>query len=90
VIRYSRTCGSYQVIRYSRTCGSYHVIRYSRTCGYYQDFSDRGFLPTKQATEPMILVVKSSLRKLYGLQHDFVNRYWIYLSQMATNMFCLS
>ena len=38
----------------------------------------------------LLLKLKSSLRKLYGRQHDLVDRCGISVSQMTTDMFHLS
>jgi hypothetical protein len=45
----------------------------------------------KQLLNQLFLVakMKSSLGKLYGHQHDLVNRYGIAVLQMTTNMLCL-
>jgi hypothetical protein len=37
-----------------------------------------------------VVKLKSSLGKIYGLHHDLVNHYRIYVSQMTTDMFHLS
>jgi hypothetical protein len=68
------------------------LIRYSRACGSYQDFLDRGLLLTRKLLSKGFLLVKlmSSLRKFYGRHHDLVDRYWISVSQMTTNMLRLS
>jgi hypothetical protein len=64
------------------------LIRDSRDCVSYHTFIDRGLrLPWKLLSQWYILVkLKSSLRRLYGLHHDFVNRYEIHVSQMTTFM----
>jgi hypothetical protein len=68
------------------------LIRYSRACGSYQDFLDRGLLPTRKLLNQGFFFVKlkSSLRKFYGRHHDLVDRYGISVSQMTTDMFHLS
>ena len=66
------------------------LIRYSRACGSYQDFLDRGLLLTRKLLNQGFLLVKSSLRKLYGRHHVLGNRYEIYVSQMITDMSYLS
>jgi hypothetical protein len=68
------------------------LIRYSRACGSYPDFLDRGLLITRRLQNQGFLLVKlkSSLRKLYGRQHDLLDRYGISVSQMITDMFHLS
>jgi hypothetical protein len=68
------------------------MIRYSRACGSYQDFLDRGLLPTRKLLNQGFLLVKwkSSLRTFYGRHHDLVDRYGISVSQMTTDMFHLS
>jgi hypothetical protein len=50
---------------------------FGRVCGTYQDFIDRGLLLTRKLLNQEFLLVKlkSSLRKCYGLHHDLVNRY---------------
>jgi hypothetical protein len=65
----------------------YASLSSHRTCGSYQDFPDRGLLLTRKLLEQEFLLVKlkSSLRKLYGRQHDLVDRYVIYVSQMTTD-----
>ena len=67
------------------------LIRYSRACGSYQDFLDRGLLPTRKLLNQGFLLVKlqSSLRKFYGRHHDLVDRYGIFVSQLTTDMFHL-
>jgi hypothetical protein len=67
------------------------LIRYSRTYGSYKDSLDRGLLLTRKLPNQGFLLVKlkSSLRKLYGRQHDLVDRYGISVSQMTTEMFHL-
>ena len=52
------------------------LIRYSRACGSYQDFLNRGLLLTRKLLNQGFLLVKlkSSLRKFYGLHHDLVDR----------------
>ena len=59
---------------------SSQMIRYSRACGSYQDFLDRGLL---LARNQGFLLVKL---KLYGRNHDLVDRYGISVSQMTTDM----
>jgi hypothetical protein len=47
----------------------------------------------KEATEPMVPILvklKSSLRKFYGRHHVLVDRYGIYVSHMTMDMFYLS
>ena len=68
------------------------LIRYSRACGSYQDFLDRGLLQTRKLLSQGFLLIKlkSSLRKFYGLHHDLIDRYGISMSQMTTDMFHLS
>jgi hypothetical protein len=39
----------------------------------------------KEATE-LVARLKSSLRKIYGRHHDFVNSYGVSVSQMTTDM----
>jgi hypothetical protein len=60
----------------------YASLSSHRTCGSYQDFPDRGLLLTRKLLEQEFLLVKlkSSLRKLYGRQHDLVDRYVIYVT----------
>jgi hypothetical protein len=50
---------------------------FGRVCGSYQVFIDRGLLLTRKLLNQEFLLVKlkSSLRKCYGLHHDLVNRY---------------
>ena len=63
------------------------LIRYSRACGSYQDFLFRGLLLTRRLLHQGLLLtrrllhqgflvvkLKSSLRKVYGLLHDWINR----------------
>jgi hypothetical protein len=52
----------------------------------------RGLLLTRKLLNQRFLLVKlkSSLRKIYGRDHDLVDRYGIFVSQMTTNMFHLS
>ena len=52
----------------------------------------RGLLLTRKLLNQRFLLVKlkSSLRKIYGRNHDLVDRYGIFVSQMTTNMFHLS
>jgi hypothetical protein len=50
-------------------------------------FFQRGLLLTMKLLNQWFL--KSSLRLLYDRHHDFVNCYGIYVSQIATNIFCL-
>jgi hypothetical protein len=52
------------------------LLRYSRACGSYQDFLNRGLLLTRKLLNQGFLLVKlkSSLRKFYGLHHDLVDR----------------
>ena len=68
------------------------LIRYSRACGSYPDFLDRGLLITRRLQNQgfPLVKLKSSLRKLYGGQHDLLDRYGISVSQMVTDMFHLS
>jgi hypothetical protein len=70
----------------------YKAIRYSRACGSYQDVLDRGLLLTRKLLNQGFLLfkLKSSLRKIYGRQHDLVDRYGISVSQITTDMFHLS
>jgi len=65
------------------------LIRYSRDYGSYHDFLDRGMLLTRELLN-LLVKLKSSLRKFYGRDHDLVDRYGIYVSQMTTDMFHLS
>jgi hypothetical protein len=67
------------------------LIRYSRACGSYQYFLVRGLLPTRKLLNQGFLLVKlkSSLRKFYGLHHDLVDRYGVCVSQMTTDIFHL-
>ena len=53
------------------------LIRYSRACGSFQDFLGRWLLLTRKLLNQGFLLVKSSLRKLYGRHHDLVDRYGI-------------
>ena len=64
----------------------------SRACGSYQDFLDRGLLPTrKQLSQWFLLVMlNSSLRQFYGRQHDLVDRYGMSVSHMTADVFNLS
>jgi hypothetical protein len=68
------------------------LIRYSRACGSYHDFLDRGLLLTRKLLNQEFLLVnlKSSLRKCYGRNHDFDDRYGISVSQLTTDLFHLS
>jgi hypothetical protein len=68
------------------------MIRYSRVCGSYKNSLDRGLLLTRKVLNQGFLLVKlkSSLWKRYGLHHDLVDRYGISVSQMTTDMFRLS
>jgi len=70
------------------------LIRYSRACGSYQDFHDTAKqlqLTRKLLNQGFLLLkLKSKLRRLCGRNHELVNRYGIYVSQMTTNMFHLS
>jgi hypothetical protein len=70
----------------------YKVIWYSRACGSYQDVLDRGLLLTRKLLNQgfPLFKLKSSLRKIYGRQHDLVDRYGISVSQITTDMFHLS
>ena len=45
------------------------LIRYSRACGSYQDFLDKGLLPTRKLLNQGFFLVKlkSSLRRVYSL-----------------------
>jgi hypothetical protein len=56
------------------------------------DFLDRGLLLTKKLLNQGFLLVKLklSLLKFYGLHYDLVNRYGISVSQMTMDMFHLS
>jgi hypothetical protein len=67
------------------------LIRYSRACGSYQDFFGRGLMLTRKILIQgyLLVTLKSSLRKFYGCQHDLVNHYRIYMSQMMMDMFHL-
>ena len=58
------------------------LIRYFRACGSYQDFLDKGLLPTRKLLNQGFLLVKlkSSLRKFYGRHHDLIDRYGISVS----------
>ena len=58
------------------------LIRYSRACSSYQDFINRGLLPTRKLLNQVFLLVKlkSSLRKSYGRHHDLVYRFGISVS----------
>jgi hypothetical protein len=58
------------------------LIRYFRACGSYQDFVDKGLLPTRKLLNQGFLLVKlkSSLRKFYGRHHDLIDRYGISVS----------
>ena len=38
----------------------------------------------------LVAKLKSSVRRFYGRQHDFVNRYGILVLQMTTHVFQLS
>jgi hypothetical protein len=66
------------------------LIRHSRFSGSYQDFLDRGLLLTRKLLNQGFLLVKlkSSLRKIYGRHHDFVDRYGIYVSRMTICSTC--
>ena len=66
------------------------LIRHSRFAGSYHDFLDRGLLLTRKLLNQGFLLVKlkSSLRKIYGRHHDFVDRYGIYISQMTICSTC--
>jgi hypothetical protein len=68
------------------------LIRYSRACGSYHDFLDRGLILTRKLLNQEFLLVnlKSSLRKFYGRNHDFADRYGISVSQLTTDLFHLS
>ena len=65
---------------------------YSRDCGYYQDLLVKRLLLIRKLLNQEFLVVKlkSSFRKIYGGHHDLVNHYQMSVSQMTTDMFCLS
>ena len=65
------------------------LIRYFRACGSYH-FLDSGLLLTWKPPNQEFLVVKSSLLKLYGRRHELVNLCGIPVSQMTTDIFCLS
>jgi hypothetical protein len=68
------------------------LIQYSWACRPYYDLLHRGLLlAMKQLLNQLFLVakMKSSLGKLYGHQHDLVNRYGIAVLSMTTNMLCL-
>ena len=65
---------------------------YDINCDSYHDYFDKGLLLTRKlANEQRFIVIKfkSSLRKFYGRYHDFVNRYGIFLSPIATDIFHL-
>jgi hypothetical protein len=64
------------------------VVRYSRACDFHQDFIDKGLLLKRKLLNQEFLFtkLKSSLRKLYGRQHDLVDRYGISVSQITTDM----
>ena len=68
------------------------LIRYSRACGSYQDSLDRGLLLTRKLMNQGFLLLKlnPTLRKIYALHHDLVDRYGISMSQLTTVMFHLS
>jgi hypothetical protein len=68
------------------------LLWYSRACGSYQDFLDKGLLPTRKLLNQGFLLVKlkSSLRKFYGRHQYLVDRYGISVSQMTTDNFHLS
>ena len=65
------------------------MIRYSRACIYHHDFLDTGLLLTRKLLnqEFRMVKLKSSLRKLYGRNHELVDRYGITVLQMIANMF---
>ena len=67
------------------------LIRYSRACGSYKEFLERGLKLTRKLLKQRFLLVKleSQLRKVYGRNHDLVDCYGIYVSQMPTDMFHL-
>ena len=68
------------------------LIQYSIACGSYEDVLDKGLLLTMRLLyQGFILVkLKSLLRKFHGRHHDLVDRCWISVSQMTTDMFHLS
>jgi hypothetical protein len=53
--------------------------RDSRACGSYQDFLDRGLLPTRRRLNQGFILVKlkSSPRRFYGRHHDLFDYYGI-------------
>jgi hypothetical protein len=55
-------------------------------------FQWQGLPLTRKHLNQCFLIVKlqSSLRKLYGHDHEFFNRYWYPVTQMTTNMFYVS
>jgi hypothetical protein len=67
-------------------------IRCSIACSSYHEFLDRGLLPTRKLLNQGLLVVKlkSSVRMFYCRHHDLVNRYRISVSQITTDMFCVT
>ena len=68
------------------------LIRYSRACGSYKDFLDRRLLLTAKLLNQGFLLIEliSSLRKFDGRHHGLVNRYRIAVSQMTTDILCVS
>jgi hypothetical protein len=56
--------------------------RYSRTCASYHGFLDKWLqLARKLLNQEFLMVkLKSSFRKFYGIHHDLVNLYGIYVS----------
>ena len=70
----------------------YQLIRYTRACGSFRGFHDRRLQLIMKLLKQGFLVVKlkSSLRKFYVRHHDLVNHYGVAVSQMTTEIFCLS
>ena len=68
------------------------LIRYSRACGSNKDFLDRRLLLTAKLLNQGFLLVELilSLRKFDGSHHGLVNRYGIAVSQMTTDIPCVS
>ena len=68
------------------------LIRYCRCCGSYHDILDRVLLLFRKLLKQGFIVVnlKSLRRKVCGRHHDLLNRHGVSVSQMTTNMFCLS
>jgi hypothetical protein len=67
-------------------------IRYDRACGPYREFHDRSLIRTSKQEHQEFLVINLSRapRMFYGRRRDLVNCYGISVSQLITDMFCLT